>query len=78
MDIEARETKEVHFHDTSYGAIDRGEASTVQVDTPFFHLDLAEAVAAAEVGLLKLSSQMSTPSAKDVKVPESFVAGEDA
>jgi hypothetical protein len=56
--------KEVQFADPSYGAIDRGEASTVQVDTPFFHLDLAEAVAAAE----GLSPQRSTsPSVKDVK-----------
>jgi len=76
-DIEARETKEVPFLDTSYGAIDHSEASAVQVDTPFFHLDLAEAVAAAEVGLLRLSPQISTPSAKDVKVPELFEAGEN-
>jgi hypothetical protein len=75
MDIEARETKEVPFLDTSsYGAIDRDEASAVQVDTPYFHLDLTEAVAAAEVGPLRLSPQISTPSAKDVKVPESFEA----
>jgi hypothetical protein len=74
MDIEARETKEVQLPDPSYGTIDHGEASTVQVDTPFFHLDLAEAVGAAEVGLLKLSPQISTSSAKDVKVPESFEA----
>jgi len=66
-DIEARETKELQLADSSYGTVDRGEASAVQVDTPFFHLDLAEAVAAAEVGLLRLSPQISTPSAKDVK-----------
>lgn len=64
MDIEARETKEVQLADSSYGAVDRGEASAVQVDTPFFHLDLAEAVAAAE-GLYPQRS--GTPSSKDVK-----------
>jgi sodium-independent sulfate anion transporter 11 len=66
-DIEARETKEVTFADSSYGAIDCGEASTVQVDTPFFHLDLTEAVAAAEGRSLQKSA---TPSAKDVKAFE--------
>ena len=66
-DIEA---KEVPFADPSYGTIDHGEASAVQVDTPFFHLDLAEAVAAAEVGL----SRQTSASAKDVKVRESFEA----
>ena len=65
------EMKEVPLPDPSYGAIDQGEASAVQVDTPFFHLDLAEAVAAAEVGLLS----PKTPSlGKDVKVPEEFEA----
>jgi solute carrier family 26 (sodium-independent sulfate anion transporter), member 11 len=65
-DIEARETKEVQSADPSYGAIDRGEASAVQVDTPFFHLDLAEAVAAAE-GHSSQRSATSESSGKDVK-----------
>ena len=78
-DIEARETKEVQFSDPSYGTVDRDEVSTVQVDTPFFHLDLAEAVAAAESGLLRLSPQTSAvPSAKDVKVRDSFEVRQDA
>jgi solute carrier family 26 (sodium-independent sulfate anion transporter), member 11 len=78
-DMDARETKEVQFPDPSYGTVDRGEVSTVQVDTPFFHLDLAEAVAAAESGLLKLSPQSSAgPSTKDVKVRNSFEAGQNA
>ena len=51
-DIEAREAKEVPFLEPSYRAID-DEASAVQVDTPFFHFDLAEAVAAAEWGFLR-------------------------
>jgi sodium-independent sulfate anion transporter 11 len=71
-DIEARETKEVPDHDRSYGTVHEGEGSTVPVDTPFFHLDLAEAVAAAELGLLKLSPQSS----KDVKDQDPFEAGE--
>jgi sodium-independent sulfate anion transporter 11 len=54
-DVEAKETNDVSFSDPSYGTIHQGEASAVQVDTPFFHLDLAEAVAAAEAGLLKSS-----------------------
>jgi solute carrier family 26 (sodium-independent sulfate anion transporter), member 11 len=57
VDIEAGDTKEIPLSDPSYGAIHRGEASAVQVDTPYFHLDLAEAVAAAEAGLSKLSPQ---------------------
>ena len=61
------EGKDVSFHDPSYGAIDRGEASVVQVDTPFFHLDLAEAVAAAEAG-----RKSNTPSMKDIKVTNLF------
>lgn len=69
-DIEGRETKEVPFHDPSYGTIDQGEASAVQVDTPFFHLDLAEAVAAAEVGF----SPQTPPSLKDGKDPDTFEA----
>jgi solute carrier family 26 (sodium-independent sulfate anion transporter), member 11 len=72
-DIEARETKEVQFPDTSYGTIDQGEASAVQVDTPFFHLDLAEAVAAAEVGLVGRSPK-TPPSTKDVKDPDTYEA----
>lgn len=75
-DIEARETKEVPFPDPSYGTVDRGEASAVQVDTPFFHLDLAEAVAAAEGGCLRLSPQ--TRWAKDVKDVNEFELGEGA
>jgi sodium-independent sulfate anion transporter 11 len=79
IDMEARETKEVQFSDPSYGTVDHGEASTVQVDTPFFHLDLAEAVAAAESGLLSPSPQTSAvPSAKDVKGRDSFEAGQNA
>ncbi|KAI0253952.1 sulfate permease [Lactifluus subvellereus] len=58
-DIEGGEAKGVPLPDPSYGTIRRGEASAVQVDTPYFHLDLAEAVAAAEAGLLKLSPQSS-------------------
>jgi len=77
-DIEAKETKEVPLPDPSYGAIDRGEASAVQVDTPFFHLDLAEAVAAAEVWLLKLSPKISGTPPRDVKDPESFEAMQSA
>ena len=78
-DIEARETKEVQFPNSSYGTIDRGEASAVQVDTPFFHLDLAEAVAAAEGGRLRLSPRIpTTPWGKDVKDDNEFEAGEGA
>jgi solute carrier family 26 (sodium-independent sulfate anion transporter), member 11 len=75
VDMEARETKEVPFPDQSYGAVHQDEASAVQVDTPFFHLDLAEAVAAAEAGLLKLSPQSSL---KDVKDQDLFEAGQSA
>ena len=67
MDIEARESKEVLSPDPSYGTIDHGEASAVQVDTPFFHLDLAEAVAAADA-----RQKSSTPSMKDVKITDPF------
>jgi hypothetical protein len=52
--------------------VQQGGASAVPVDTPFFHLDLAEAVAAAEVGLSKLSLQ----STKDGKEQDPFEAGE--
>ncbi|KAF8497075.1 sulfate transporter family-domain-containing protein [Russula emetica] len=78
-DIEGRETKEVSLSDPSYGTIDHGEASAVQVDTPFFHLDLAEAVAAAEVGLSGLSPKTpATLAAKDVKDRDPFEDGQDA
>jgi sodium-independent sulfate anion transporter 11 len=70
-DIEARETKGVPLADTSYGTIDQGEASAVQVDTPFFHVDLAEAVAAAEVGFFSPEGSPSA-SAKGGKDPESL------
>lgn len=78
-DIEARETKEAPLPDPdpSYGTIDHGEASAVQVDTPFFHLDLAEAVAAAEVGLQGNSPQISSAKDAYVKDPE-FEAGQNA
>jgi solute carrier family 26 (sodium-independent sulfate anion transporter), member 11 len=75
-DMEARETKEVSFSDPSYGTIDHGEASAVQVDTPFFHLDLAEAVAAVEAGLLGRSP--ATLSGKDVKDRDPFEVEQDA
>ncbi|KAF8270339.1 sulfate permease [Lactarius quietus] len=42
--------------------VQRGEASAVPIDTPYFHLDLAEAVAAAESGLLKLTPSPSESS----------------
>jgi sodium-independent sulfate anion transporter 11 len=73
-DIEARETKEVLHPDQPYGAVHQDEASAVQVDTPFFHLDLAEAVAAAEEGLLSFSPRSS----KDVKDQDPFEAGQSA
>jgi len=67
-DIEIGDAKGTPLPDPSYGTVHRGEGSAVQVDTPFFHLDLAEAVAAAELGLSKLSPQQSiTPSViKDI------------
>ncbi|KAI0060859.1 sulfate permease [Artomyces pyxidatus] len=57
--------------DDGYGAGSGAEAPLVQHDTPFFHLDLPTAVAAAESGLNKLSRH-STNSAleseqRDVK-----------
>jgi sodium-independent sulfate anion transporter 11 len=58
-DIEAGGAKGIELADPSYGTIHRGEASAVQVDTPYFHLDLAEAVAAAEASLLKVYPQSS-------------------
>ena len=68
--LEAGETKGVPLPDASYGTVDTvncGEGPAVQVDTPFFHLDLAEAVAAAEAGLLRLSPQWSAEEGKDGK-----------
>ncbi|KAI0319824.1 sulfate permease [Amylostereum chailletii] len=57
--------------DGSYGAIAGEDASVVQVDTPFFHLDLATAVHAAESGLSRLdkkpASFTSVTSEDDVK-----------
>ena len=71
-DVEVGETKEVPLPDPSYGTVHDGEAPVVQVDTPYFHLDLAEAVAAAEAGRMKLSPQSSaSPSeAKDKGEPQ--------
>ncbi|KAI0303406.1 sulfate permease [Multifurca ochricompacta] len=66
-DIETGGWEEPSLTGSSYGEIHHGEASVVQVDTPFFHLDLAEAVAAAEIGLLKLSPQSSTSSSHSVE-----------
>ncbi|KAI0262901.1 high affinity sulfate permease [Gloeopeniophorella convolvens] len=57
--------------DASFGAAHGGEAPIVQVDTPYFHLDLAEAVAAAEAGLSKLS-RPSTSSQSDDKDAKRF------
>ncbi|KAH9171499.1 sulfate permease [Lactarius sanguifluus] len=61
-DVEARDSKGTSLYDNSYGAVRQGEASAVQIDTPYFHLDLAEAVAAAEVSLLELSPSTSSNS----------------
>jgi len=58
-DIEAVGVRGIEPADPSYGTIQRGEASAVQVDTPYFHLDLAGAVAAAEASLLKVYPQSS-------------------
>lgn len=52
-DMEAGGAKGIVSADPSYGAMHRGDAPAVQVDTPYFHLDLAEAVAAAEPSLFK-------------------------
>jgi len=41
------DTKQIPLPDITYGTIHQGEASAVPVDTPYFHLDLTEAVAAA-------------------------------
>ena len=59
------EGKDVSYSDPSYGAIEQGEASTVPVDTPFFHLDLKEAVAAAEAGISKHSPKLSRSPTKE-------------
>ena len=59
MDIEAGSAKGIEPAHPSYGTIQRGEASAVQVDTPYFHLDLAEAVAAAEASFLKVYPRSS-------------------
>lgn len=62
-DVEAGDSKEIPPHDPSgYGRVHRGEVSAVPIDTPYFHLDLAEAVAAAEASLLDLSSPASSSS----------------
>ena len=58
-DVEAGGSQDSSEYDTAYGGVERGEASVVQVDTPYFHLDLAEAVAAAEASLTKLSPTAS-------------------
>jgi solute carrier family 26 (sodium-independent sulfate anion transporter), member 11 len=58
-EVETGETKGNLMPDPSFGEIRHGEASAVQVDTPYFHLDLAEAVAAAEAGHLTLTPQSS-------------------
>jgi sodium-independent sulfate anion transporter 11 len=59
------EAREISSSDPSYGAIEHGEASTVPVDTPFFHLDLTEAVAAAEAGISKHSPKLSRSPTKE-------------
>jgi solute carrier family 26 (sodium-independent sulfate anion transporter), member 11 len=58
-DIESGEMKGTEIADSSFGTIHGNEASVVQVDTPYFHLDLTEAVAAAEASLSELSPQSS-------------------
>ena len=64
------EAKGISYSDPSYGAIQQGEASAVPVDTPFFHLDLAEAVAAAEAGILKQSPKLSRSPTKEDQFDE--------
>ncbi|KAI0049988.1 sulfate permease [Auriscalpium vulgare] len=70
-DVEAKAPPEVPVHQGSYGANAGAEAGVIQADTPFFHLDLPSAVAAAESGLTQLSREHSTSSrgdeGKDVK-----------
>ncbi|KAI9463380.1 sulfate permease [Russula earlei] len=66
-DIEDGDTKGVVLPDPSYGTIHGSEGSAVQVDTPFFHLDLAEAVAAAESGLSS-RSKISPPHSSELSV----------
>ncbi len=63
-DVEAGDPKEILLYDPAYGGVHRGEASAVPIDTPYFHLDLAEAVAAAEASLLKLTPSSSHSVAK--------------
>lgn len=58
-DVEAGESTDTQAYGSAYGRVQHGEASAVQVDTPYFHLDLAEAVAAAEASLLKLTPSTS-------------------
>jgi solute carrier family 26 (sodium-independent sulfate anion transporter), member 11 len=73
-DIEYGETKGIETAGSSYGTRQRGEGSAVQVDTPYFHLDLAEAVAAAEAGLSNFSPQ--PPHKLDSKGEDNFEIGE--
>jgi len=61
-DVEAGNSKDILDSDPVYGREQHGEASAVPIDTPYFHLDLAEAVAAAEAGLLKLTPTPSESS----------------
>ncbi|KAN0141320.1 sulfate transporter [Lactarius tabidus] len=62
-DVEAGDSKDTSMaYDSIYGRVQQGEASAVRVDTPYFHLDLAEAVAAAEASLLKLTPSTSEAS----------------
>lgn len=60
-DMEYGEAKGTVTGGSSYGTRERGdsEAPAVQVDTPYFHLDLTEAVAAAEAGLSNLKPHLS-------------------
>jgi len=73
-DIEYGDAKGIETAGPSYGTRQRGEASAVQVDTPYFHLDLAEAVAAAEAGLSKISPHPSHT--LDSKGEDKFEIGE--
>jgi sodium-independent sulfate anion transporter 11 len=58
-DVEAGQSSGISVSDPAYGRVQRGEASAVHIDTPFFHLDLAEAVAAADASLLKITPSTS-------------------
>jgi solute carrier family 26 (sodium-independent sulfate anion transporter), member 11 len=73
-DIEYGDAKGIETAGSSYGTRQRGEVSAVQVDTPYFHLDLAEAVAAAEAGLSNFSPQLSHK--LDSKGEDKFEIGE--